>query len=121
VLHRSPEPAAYGGHPGAVRRKLLGRSFTTLGRTPSGLAASDLGGCLYGWAGQRAIRTKHAAISWLGTQESAASGTFVEKLTRIRGHGFDPADVAVRASDRGFGHHMDKGIEIHGESVLFPA
>ena len=82
------------------------------------LAAACISALLYWRARHGAIRTKHAAVPLLGTQERSASSAIVEKLTCVGRHRFCPADVAVRTGDRRFDDHMGNDIIIHVESVF---
>ncbi len=50
----------------------------------------------------RTVRTKDAAIAWLGAQLRLASSAFVEELTGVSWHRFALGEAANRAYQHGF-------------------
>jgi len=68
---------------------------------------------LDGWAFNRTVRAKHAAMSFLWFEQGSATLTFIEELAGMNRHGFCFGMTAVRASD-----YRVKNYRIHFFSSL---
>ncbi|ESS73786.1 hypothetical protein MGMO_10c00080 [Methyloglobulus morosus KoM1] len=55
---------------------------------------------LYGWAFNRTVRAKHAAIPLLWLKQDSTGLTFIEKQASIGRHRFRFGMTAIRASER---------------------
>jgi len=50
----------------------------------------------------RTVRTKDAAIAWLGAQQHLAASAFIEELADVSSHRFALGEAANRAHQHGF-------------------